>query len=401
MNRELHFEIKQGVAYLRLNRPEHGNAINLALANQLLQAAMQCHHDPKIRCVILTGTGRFFCVGGDVADFAQADQNTSILINELASTLHLAMSSLMRMSKPLVVMVNGITAGAGMGLSLIGDLVIVDEKAKFTPAYSAIGLSPDAGLTWQLPKLVGMRKAQEILLLNQTLSASSALQYGLITEVVSFDQLETRVQDLVNQLMPVASVLSTDDHENFIESVGKPALHVQTEIMDENGTILPLGHIGEIVHRSCHLTLGYDQNIEKTNESFSNGWFHSGDLGYFNEHGFLYIVDRIKDMVKTGGENVSTREVEEVIYTLEGIKEVAVIGLPHDHWIEEVVAVIIKHEHAELDENKILQHCRTRLSSYKAPKKVFFRTELPKNASGKILKRELKNYYKNMQNAIA
>lgn len=203
------------------------------------------------------------------------------------------------------------------------------------------------------------------------------------------------------EMAPVASVLSPDDHEHFIESVGKPALHVQTEIMDENGTILPVGHIGEIVHRSCHLTLGYDQNIEKTNESFSNGWFHSGDLGYFNEHGYLYVVDRIKDMVKTGGENVSTREVEEVIYTLEGIKEVAVIGLPHDHWIEEVVAVIIKHDHAELDENKILQHCRTRLSSYKAPKKVFFRTELPKNASGKILKRELKNYYKNMQNAIA
>ncbi len=203
------------------------------------------------------------------------------------------------------------------------------------------------------------------------------------------------------EMAPVASVLSPDDHEHFIESVGKPALHVQTEIMDENGTILPVGHIGEIVHRSCHLTLGYDQNIEKTNESFGNGWFHSGDLGYFNEHGYLYVVDRIKDMVKTGGENVSTREVEEVIYTLEGIKEVAVIGLPHDHWIEEVVAVIIKHDHTELDENKILQHCRTRLSSYKAPKKVFFRAELPKNASGKILKRELKNYYKNMQNAIA
>ena len=201
MNRELHFEIKHGVAHLRLNRPEHGNAINLALANQLLQAAMQCHHDPEIRCVVLTGTGRFFCVGGDVADFVQADQNISILINELASTLHLAISSLMRMSKPLLVMVNGITAGAGMGLSLIGDLVIVDEKAKFTPAYSAIGLSPDAGLTWQLPKLVGMRKAQEILLLNHTLSATNALQYGLITEVVSSDQLETRVQDLVNQLM--------------------------------------------------------------------------------------------------------------------------------------------------------------------------------------------------------
>lgn len=204
MNRELHFEIKQGVAYLRLNRPEQGNAINLALANQLLHAAMRCHHDPEIRCVILTGTGRFFCVGGDVDDFAQADQNTSVFINELASTLHLAMSSLMRMSKPLVVMVNGITAGAGMGLSLIGDLVIVDEKAKFTPAYSAIGLSPDAGLTWQLPKLVGMRKAQEILLLNHTLSATNALQYGLITEVVSSDQLETRVQDLVNQLMTSA-----------------------------------------------------------------------------------------------------------------------------------------------------------------------------------------------------
>ena len=201
MNSELHFEIKHGVAYLRLNRPEHGNAINLALAKQLLQAAIRCHHDPEIHCVVLTGTGRIFCAGGDIADFAQADQNISVFINELASTLHLSMSNLMRMSKPLVVMVNGIAAGAGMGLSLIGDLVIVDENTKFTPAYSAIGLSPDAGLTWLLPKLVGMRKAQEILLLNRTLSATSALQYGLITEVLSSDQLESRVQDLVNQLM--------------------------------------------------------------------------------------------------------------------------------------------------------------------------------------------------------
>lgn len=195
------------------------------------------------------------------------------------------------------------------------------------------------------------------------------------------------------EMAPVAAVLHPEDHLEYADSVGKPAFNVETQIMDEYGVILQQGEIGEIVHRSAHLTSGYDQNDEKNAESFKYGWFHSGDLGYFNEQGYLYVVDRIKDMVKSGGENVSTREVEEVIYRIEGVKEVAVFGTAHPRWIEAVTAVVIPHQDAQLDEKMIINFCAQHLSAYKMPKMVHFTEALPKNASGKILKRELKQQY--------
>ncbi len=192
------------------------------------------------------------------------------------------------------------------------------------------------------------------------------------------------------EMSPVATVLHPEEHKLYPDSVGRPALYVETQIMDADGHILKHGEVGEIVHRSIHLTLGYDQNPEKTVESFQNGWFHSGDLGYINADGFLYVIDRIKDMVKTGGENVSTREVEDAIYHLDGIKEVAVFAVPHPKWIEVVSSVIVLHEGVQLNEKDVIEHCRQHLSAYKVPKLVFFYDALPKNASGKILKRELK-----------
>lgn len=195
------------------------------------------------------------------------------------------------------------------------------------------------------------------------------------------------------EMAPVATVLHPEDHFEYADSVGKPAFNVETQIMDEHGVILPQGEIGEIVHRSVHLTVGYDQNDEKNAESFKYGWFHSGDLGYFNEQGYLYVVDRIKDMVKSGGENVSTREVEEVIYRIEGVKEVAVFGTAHPRWIEAVTAVVIPHQNVQLDEKMIMKFCAQHLSAYKMPKMIYFDDVLPKNASGKILKRELKQQF--------
>lgn len=194
------------------------------------------------------------------------------------------------------------------------------------------------------------------------------------------------------EMAPVATVLYPEDHAEFPTSVGKPVLHVETAIMGQQGQILTVGQVGEIVHRSPHLTLGYADALEKTQQAFQHGWFHSGDLGYFDQTGHLYVVDRIKDMVKTGGENVSTREVEEIIYRFEGVKEVAVFGCPHPHWIEAVTAVLVTH-HSDFCIERLMAHCKNHLSTYKMPKAIFIVNELPKNASGKILKRQLREHY--------
>jgi 2-(1,2-epoxy-1,2-dihydrophenyl)acetyl-CoA isomerase len=190
MNSGLKFEIRDSIATITLNRREHGNAIDLPLAQALLKAAISCDHNRDVRCVLLTGDGSLFCAGGDLSAFVSAGKEISVFLSELAGTLHLAISRLMRMAKPLVVLVNGPAAGAGMSLSLIGDIVLAQRSAHFTPAYGALGLSPDGGLSWQLPRLLGLRKAQEILLLNKRLSAQQAHEIGLITRVVEDGQLE-------------------------------------------------------------------------------------------------------------------------------------------------------------------------------------------------------------------
>lgn len=195
------------------------------------------------------------------------------------------------------------------------------------------------------------------------------------------------------EMSPLAAVLHPEDHVDYADAVGRPALHVETQIMDEDGNILGAGEVGEIVHRSPQLTIGYHLQAEKTQDSFAHGWFHSGDLGYFNAQGLLYVVDRMKDMVKTGGENVSTREVEDVIYLIPAVKEVAVFGLPHEHWVEAVTAAVVLHDGQSLDENSLIAFCQQHLSAYKLPKRLILIDQLPKNASGKILKRELKTTY--------
>ena len=205
------------------------------------------------------------------------------------------------------------------------------------------------------------------------------------------------------EMAPVATVLYPEDHHDYPSSVGRPVFHVETAIMAEDGQLLAHGKIGEIVHKSPHLTLGYANQPEKTTEAFAYGWFHSGDLGYFDTSGHLYIVDRIKDIVKTGGENVATREVEEIIYLFQGVKEVAVFGIPHPHWIEAVTAVVVLQDETNFEPETLLEHCKQHLAHYKMPKSLHIVKELPKNASGKILKRQLREQYQDYyaQNQIA
>ncbi|MDA8117343.1 MAG: acyl-CoA synthetase [Actinomycetota bacterium] len=195
------------------------------------------------------------------------------------------------------------------------------------------------------------------------------------------------------EMAPVATILPPEEQVEYAGSAGRAVLNVETRVVDENDQPVPPGVIGEVVHRSPHATLGYYKDPEKTAAAFANGWFHSGDLGVMSEEGRLTIVDRKKDMIKTGGENVASREVEEAIYLHPEVAEVAVFGLPDPKWVEAVTAVVVLKPGATATGEEIRSFLAGRLAGYKVPKAVFVSTSLPKNPSGKILKRELRQDY--------
>ncbi|MFF0145682.1 fatty-acyl-CoA synthase [Amycolatopsis sulphurea] len=192
------------------------------------------------------------------------------------------------------------------------------------------------------------------------------------------------------EMAPLATILQPHEQLAKAGSAGRAALNVETRIVDDEGRALPPGEVGEIVHRSPHATLGYYEDEEKTAAAFEGGWFHSGDLGVLDAEGYLSVVDRKKDMIKTGGENVASREVEEALYLLDGVAEVAVFGVSHPHWIEAVTAAVVPREGVTLTEEAVLAHTREHLAGFKCPKYVVFVAALPKNPSGKIVKRTLR-----------
>jgi 2-(1,2-epoxy-1,2-dihydrophenyl)acetyl-CoA isomerase len=184
------------VARLTLNRPEAGNAIDPAMARALRAAAIVCAEDPAIRCVVLGAGGRMFCAGGDIGAFSSQLENLGALTRTLTADLHAAMSIFARMEKPLITAVNGPAAGAGFSLALAGDLVLAGQSAVFAPAYGGIGLSPDGGASWLLPRLVGLRRAQEMLLLGLRLNAEQALAERMITRLCPDETLQAEADEL-------------------------------------------------------------------------------------------------------------------------------------------------------------------------------------------------------------
>ncbi|HEU5026039.1 MAG TPA: acyl-CoA synthetase [Spirillospora sp.] len=195
------------------------------------------------------------------------------------------------------------------------------------------------------------------------------------------------------EMAPLATILRPDEQLERAGSAGRAAINVETMLVDDDGNPVAAGEVGEIVHRSPHAALGYYNDEAKTEEAFRGGWFHSGDLGIMTEDGHLSVVDRKKDMIKTGGENVASREVEEAIYELDGVAEVAVFGIAHPRWIEAVTAVVVAKPGAALAVDDVHAHVRERLAGYKRPKYVVLAESLPKNPSGKILKRELRSLH--------
>lgn len=181
--------------------------------------------------------------------------------------------------------------------------------------------------------------------------------------------------------------------EQLLAACGKAMCLLEIKVVDEQFDRCPPGTVGEIVARGDQVTVGYWNDEEATKESFTGDWFHTGDLGMEDEEGFFYVIDRLKDMIKSGGENVYSREVEEALRHHPGVLDVAVIGLPDDRWGERVVAVVVPRDGAPLDTDSVLQEMRARLASFKLPKQFFLTNDLPRNVSGKVLKRELRSTY--------
>jgi fatty-acyl-CoA synthase len=175
-----------------------------------------------------------------------------------------------------------------------------------------------------------------------------------------------------------------------IGSTGRPIVHVEIEIRDDAGKRLAPGENGEICLRGPKITRGYWKDPAKTAAAFFGDWFRSGDIGYLDGDGFLYLTDRKKDMIISGGENIASSEVERVIYELPQVREVAVIGLPDERWGEKPVAIVVLAEGAALAQSELETHCRSRLAGYKVPKHLIVRDSLPRNPSGKVLKRLLR-----------
>ncbi|MFC1822470.1 AMP-binding protein [Thermodesulfobacteriota bacterium] len=175
--------------------------------------------------------------------------------------------------------------------------------------------------------------------------------------------------------------------------IGKPAITVEMKIVNDNEKEVKIGEVGEIIARTPTAMAGYYKDELKTEKTFHNGWIHTGDLGVMDEEGFFYFVDRKKDIIKTGGENVSSLEVELYISNYFKVAEVAVFGISDPYWGEAVTAVVVPRDTFTLSEIEIIDFCKESLAGYKVPKKVFISDEIPKNPSGKILKRELRNIY--------
>lgn len=194
------FEVKDGVAHITLNRPEALNSINRELSKDLMHAILECDEDPKVRAVVLSGNGRLFCAGGDLKTFTTLDERLPYYIKEVTTYFHGALSRLTRMNPPVVAAVHGFAVGAGMSLALACDLVIAAETARFSVAYTRVGLTPDGSMSYFLPRLVGLKRALELTLTNRILSAQEALDWGLITCVVPEAELLSQAIACATQL---------------------------------------------------------------------------------------------------------------------------------------------------------------------------------------------------------
>jgi len=195
-------EVRDGIARITLNRPDAANGLNIPMGKDLMHAAIECDENPDIRAVILTGRGKIFSAGGDLKGFAEYGRNLNRALKEMTVYCHAAASRFARMNAPLITAVNGAAAGMGMSFALCGDLILAAESATFTTAYTGAALAPDGGMTYLLPRMIGLARAKEMMITNRRLTASEALAWGLVNRVVA-------AQDLMVEAEKLAAVLAS------------------------------------------------------------------------------------------------------------------------------------------------------------------------------------------------
>lgn len=236
-------------------------------------------------------------------------------------------------------------------------------------------------------------------LATRDLSSLRKAQYGAsIMPVTVLNRLRARFPELgfyncfgQSEIGPLACVLRPEDHDERPASAGRSVFFVQSRVVDGDGNPVKPGEPGEIQYRSPQLCLGYWENPEATEDAFTDGWFHSGDLVTQDDQGFVTVVDRIRDVINTGGVLVASREIEDCLYTHPAVAEVAVVGLPDDRWIEAVTAYVVRKPGVAVTPEELVAHVKERLAAFKVPKAVRFIDDLPRNQSGKLLKRELRD----------
>jgi acyl-CoA synthetase (AMP-forming)/AMP-acid ligase II len=191
--------------------------------------------------------------------------------------------------------------------------------------------------------------------------------------------------------------LTPEDHAhpvgNRLRSAGRPLAGVEIRVCNDDGVVVPAETIGEVTCRGGQVALGYWHYPEATAQAIRDGWLRTGDAGYFDEEGYLYICDRVKDMIKSGGENIYPAEVENALYAHPDVSDVAVIGVPDERWGEVPKAIVVRRPGSAVSEEELLEFGRTRIARFKVPRSVNFVDTLPRNTSGKVLKRELRRPY--------
>jgi 2-(1,2-epoxy-1,2-dihydrophenyl)acetyl-CoA isomerase len=227
--KHIKFDKQGAIARLEFNRPDAANGLDALMSSELNQAAQLCTHDPELKAVVLCASGRFFCAGGDIKEMLSHGDAIGDAVKSLADDLHSAISTLSRMQAALIVAVNGVAAGAGFSLALIGDIVLAAESASFTMAYTRAGLCPDGSSSYFLPRLVGLRRAQELMLTNRTLSAAEACDLGLVTRVVADDELQLQAQRVATDLAASARLSTAYVKKLLLASSGND-LETQMEL---------------------------------------------------------------------------------------------------------------------------------------------------------------------------
>jgi 2-(1,2-epoxy-1,2-dihydrophenyl)acetyl-CoA isomerase len=217
----IRLERHEGLAILTLARPQAANSVDRNFAEGFKDAVVACRFDRSVRALLIRAEGGLFCAGADINAFVDAGSQLHYLIRDLTADLHEGLRTLAHMRKPIVTAVQGATAGAGFGLALSGDIVVAARSATFALNYPALGLSPDAGTTWILPRLVGVRKAQEMALLNTKLSAEEALGLGLITRVVEDADLQSESMDIARRLASGPAVALGAARQLIMEGLGR------------------------------------------------------------------------------------------------------------------------------------------------------------------------------------